>query len=79
MYEVTRSIPLPPKRAGRGKGKTKYPLAAMGVGDSFFAPNVKVQSMYQTAHRHGKDMNRKFTVRQTLEGNVLGVRVWRVK
>lgn len=79
MYEVTGSIPLPKKRVGRKKGTSKYPFAIMGIGDSFFAPNVKLASFRATTYRHAALLGRKYTVRQTLEGNVLGIRVWRVK
>jgi hypothetical protein len=79
MYELTGTIPLPANnKKGRKRG-SKYPFVKMGIGDSFFAPNVKLVSMYQTARKAAKDMNRKHIVRQTLENNVLGVRVWRTK
>ena len=52
-----------------------YPYKEMDVGDSFFVPNGKMQTLSNANWRVGKKLGVKFTARQ-VEG---GVRVWRTQ
>lgn len=73
MIEVQSEIPVPPRKCGP---KPKYPWADMDVGDSFFAL-ATVDSLTSCAHNAlGKGC---YTLRQSTEGGVHGVRVWRLK
>ena len=64
--KIEKGVPVP-------RGRIKYPLKEMEIGDSFFVENVRVAPMgvYNAARRY--DM--KITSRQ--EGN--GYRVWRLE
>ena len=52
-----------------------YPYKEMDVGDSFFVPNGKMQTLSNANWRMGKKLGARFTARQ-VDG---GVRVWRVQ
>lgn len=67
MYAIEKNIPMP---VGRGN----YPFASMQVGDSFFVPRMKAQTLSAAACGYQKKLNMKYTVR-TVDG---GVRVWRI-
>lgn len=56
-----------------GKRAT-YPYKEMSVGDSFFVPEGKMQTISNLNWRSGKALGCKFIARQ-VDG---GVRVWRV-
>jgi len=77
-FEIEKNIPLP-EPLPRGRKGSKYPLADMAVGESFFVPTMKPeekrQSLYQAVSVKGRVMGRKFIVR-IVEG---GVRVWRLE
>lgn len=77
-FEIEKSVPLPPPPM-RGRKSAKYPLADMGVGDSFLVPTMKPeekrQSLYQLVSLKGRSMGRRFVVR-VVDG---GVRVWRTE
>lgn len=90
-YEIEKGIALPEDKRGRypRSGGSKYPLADMSVGDSFFVPypdgkaikNSQGQDALRVAinstankQRH-KQPGRRYTVRP-VDG---GVRCWRVE
>jgi hypothetical protein len=75
---IERGIPMPGAEAKRLPGKTKYPFAAMRVGDSFFVPKRQTNAISATAAPYQQN-GRKFSCRATKEKGVSGVRVWRVK
>jgi hypothetical protein len=58
---------------------SKYPLAKMKVGDSFFVPwrgrNQDDNTMRASISRSGHRMGKKFSIRR-VDG---GCRVWRIK
>lgn len=54
----------------------KYPLKDMEIGDSFFAPGRKSNSVSASIARA---YPKKFTRREVTENGVVGVRVWRIE
>lgn len=54
----------------------KYPLAAMELGDSFFAVGVTARSLHQCMRRHRP---KRYIARKVVEAGVRGIRVWRVE
>lgn len=56
----------------------KWPLADLGVGQSFFAPEAKIKSMSRLASTVRWATGSRFTCKTTIENGTLGVRVWRV-
>ena len=66
---IDKGVALPPARAGR-----KYPFRLMKVGESFFAPGITQDTMCSMVPRkYGK-----WATRVWREGNIGGVRVWRI-
>jgi hypothetical protein len=76
--EIETGIPIPPRRYNRSVKKVvswyQYPWRTLEIGQSFVHPS-SADSVRALASRMGKDLKRKFTVRET----VRGCRVWRVK
>jgi hypothetical protein len=76
MIEIENGIPIPKQKRKR---KTLYPLADLGVGQSFFvacAPERSrklITSLGSSAKNQANKTGRRFTLR-TVEG---GIRVWR--
>jgi hypothetical protein len=76
MIEIENGIPIPKQTRKR---KTLYPLADLGVGQSFFvacAPERSrklTMSLGSSAKHQANKTGRRFTLR-TVEG---GIRVWR--
>jgi hypothetical protein len=72
---IDKEIPLP---SHRGK-PSPYPIAQLQIGDSFFAKDKSVSSMWneivRVKNQFAENDKRSFAVR-TVEG---GVRVWRTK
>ena len=68
---IDKDVPIP------SKGRTKYPLGEMNVGDSFLVNKgaEKTSSLRMTVSIYGKKHNKKFTTRTTPDG----VRVWRIE
>jgi hypothetical protein len=60
-------------------GVRKYPWRSMRVGDSFFAPSVKISGMSANAGRMGLSLDMGFICRTVVEGGVAGVRVFRIR
>jgi hypothetical protein len=75
MIKIDKGLPLPTRKYGSGR-PPKYPWGEMDVGDSFYAPGVRRQSMSGLALRAQKSLPGKKWAVRTVEG---GVRVWRVK
>lgn len=72
-YEIQKNVPMPTLMVGVAP-QAKYPFHLMEVGESFHEPNGQIiQSVRQSAIRHGKLNNKKFMVKK--DGS--GVRVWR--
>lgn len=88
MFEIEKGVPLPDRRAGGPKGKSKYPWASMQVGDSFTAASRgptktgmqnKTQNSLSASARHWalNSGNRTFRVStRIIDENT--VRCWRV-
>lgn len=90
MHSVQKNVPMP-----RFKGtvaRRKYPFEQLEVGDMFFVPAKRTNTLATQASTAGKALERKFTtrlmhMRETLEGwepcdpdhpsAVVGVGVWR--
>lgn len=68
---IEKGIPLPSRQVAR-----KYPFDEMEVGDSFFVTDVSVVLLHAHARRHSP---RRFTCRTVVEGDIKGVRVWRIE
>ena len=73
-YKVTKDAPMPSSTTRHGE--SKYPMATMEVGESFFDPDVtSVGRLRAAAYNAKKNLNRTFTICMQ-DG---GVRCWRVK
>ena len=68
--KIEKGIPLPERK--KGQRSPKYPLRALEVGDSFFAP-IKPAALATHARRESKATGAKFVVRAEDKGS----RVWR--
>lgn len=86
-YEIADSVPVPPVSGrGRGAGGSKYPFAALEIGQSFFVPDSEggkhgaARTMGSAVSIANKryDGQRKFIVRAVSENGTTGARVWRV-
>ncbi len=94
MHEVQSGVPIPKAmRSSTGK-RRKYPFEDMEVGDMFFVPDKKKNTLATHASTTGKALGRKFSTRLTFmkqtddgwvscdpddEDAVRGVGVWRTK
>ena len=56
----------------------KYPWRDLGIGDSFFVPDV-TNSFRSAAGAAGKRLGFQFSCHAVIENEIKGVRVWRVK
>lgn len=74
-FRIDKDVPIPASRIVIGR----YPLDALEIGDSFFAPGVKAQSLSAAANRReGKNFTVR-TVQEQVDGIVVkGARIWRV-
>lgn len=76
-FKIDKGIPLPPR--GANGPRSRYPLADLEVGDSFFAPVVNGQEPRELLRRlsglPATHKPKRFAMR-TVEG---GVRVWRIE
>jgi hypothetical protein len=71
-YKIEKNIPVPPRR-----GKFKYPLGQMKIGDSFFVKQEDSnngQIRFASSYFAKRNKGYLFTVRK-VEG---GFRVWRI-
>lgn len=68
---IEKGIPLPSRQIPK-----KYPFGEMEVGDSFFVSDVSVGLLHAHARRYAPW---RYTCRTVVEGDVKGVRVWRIE
>lgn len=66
MIEIDKSVPMPAKR--------KYPFDRPQVGDSFFVPDMNIDSIQGSIRYASKCFSHRYCAR-SVDG---GVRVWRV-
>ena len=71
MYEVEDGIPMP--ELVRKSNEPKYPWRLMGVGQSFFIPEITAGRLWSQIAQAKKRTGYTFTARN-VDG---GVRVWR--
>ena len=72
-FTVEDGVPIPDKRQpGR---PSKYPFETMEIGQSFFAPGIKVRKVGNAA-RHYRP--KRFRCRTVVENGIRGTRCWRV-
>jgi hypothetical protein len=69
-YAIEKNVPLPPSRR---KGKERFPLNRLEVGESFVVQKHEVFAARNAAHRLNKKTGKVFTSR-AIEN---GYRVWR--
>lgn len=94
MHEVLKNIPVPKTLRNWTPNRRKYPFEQMDVGDMFFVPNKKRNTIATHTSTAGKQLKCKFVTRlchmkeglegwepcePTDEGAVMGVGVWRVE
>jgi hypothetical protein len=74
MIEIEKAVPIPPKC----NVKTKYPCAAMEIGDSFFVPmeDKKRNAFCSSISLRVRSLRPKVFTARAVAG---GVRVWRVE
>ena len=65
-YKIEKNVPFP---------NLTYPFKQMEVGDSFFVPEEKVKSMWQSLWNNRLKLGFSFVTRKEKGG----VRVWRTK
>jgi hypothetical protein len=76
-FKIDKGIPVPDRQGGHGN--SKYPMANMEVGDSFFVPwgedRLRTRSVLSNAVAafHLRNKPKRFTTHRE-EG---GIRVWR--
>lgn len=75
MFEIQKGVPIPPRKRKNGVD-SKYPFAAMDVGDSFFVPGRKPEAFRVSAQRFRPA---RFRPLASVEDGITGVRVWRIK
>ncbi|MCW2286877.1 hypothetical protein M2323_004690 [Rhodoblastus acidophilus] len=73
--KVEKGIAIPESRGGGGK--SKYPWASLGVGDSFFVGGGKIETFYTLCSSASKKHGGKYIVKKWTEKGVEGVRVWK--
>jgi len=77
---IQDNIPIPPSR-GR-KGKSKYPIADLKPGQSFFVPLTESKMLPENICRYLHNMGHRYgfsvSTRILVENRVRGVRVWRL-
>ncbi len=74
--QIQTNIPLPEDHRG---GYYRYKWDEMGIGASFFVPEITIQSLSSAANRAASRLDMKFTCRSVTEDGVEGVRVWRTE
>lgn len=96
MYDIQNGVPVPsPMRSNRtAPRRRRYPFEQMEVGDFFFVPNRKRNTLGNYVSEVGRELDRKYATRLTYmrevqsqwelcepddEGAVLGIGVWRTE
>lgn len=78
-FKIEDNVPIPPARPRSGKKRRHaFPFRELGVGQSFFVPNVTFDdynSVKAAASNHKQRWGGQLTIR-VMDG---GVRVWRKK
>jgi hypothetical protein len=72
-FKIEKNIPVPIKAKNI---EAKYPFMEMEVGDSFFVPNMRKESLSTTICKWRKRRKIKFQFLTAKERN--GVRVWKI-
>lgn len=74
-FEIEKGILVKCQRA-------KYPFGEMDIGDSFFAATAgdekARQRIQSAASHHSRTYDKRFITRHSIEGGVIGLRVWRL-
>jgi hypothetical protein len=71
-YNIDDNVPM------RSPHRSKYPLAVMEIGQSFFVPGKNINGMTSIVAYAQKATGRRFSCRARVEKGLTGVRVWRV-
>ena len=71
-YLVEKGIPVP-----AATPNSRYPFAAMEVGDSFFAAKGRA-TVTGATRRNSKATGRLYRVAEETKDGIAGVRVWRI-
>lgn len=94
MHKIQKNVKVPKALRPRLTSRRKYPFEEMDIGDMFFVPDKKRNTLATHASTVGRDLKRKFTTRllymkqtnghwdpcdATDKGATLGVGVWRVE
>jgi hypothetical protein len=93
MFKVQKNVAMPATVRNPATVKRVYPYHTMDVGDFFFVPNKKKNTLSSHASAAGRKLGRKFNTRLThayldkkenwhiceasREGAVLGIGAWR--
>jgi hypothetical protein len=72
-FEIEDGVPMP--KAQLPGCPPKYPFDTMEIGQSFFAPGMKVKKVGNAA-RHYKP--KRFRCRSVIENGIRGTRCWRI-
>lgn len=80
LYPINDGIPIPPPAyASHGhSSRKKYPVAELGVGQSFFVPDGNPNAFNGAVWYHVQK-GKAFAVRTVVENGREGIRVWRVE
>lgn len=82
--EIDKGVHLPEsklhfaKKHGSGR-PSKYPWSRMEVGDSFFVKLGNISTLGSMCHTQKRYGVGTFVARERMEGDCIGVRVWRVE
>lgn len=71
MFTIEKNIPIPNSRSNR----PQLPFDQMEVGDSFLAPDLSKNRVYNAANEYRLKTGKRFLVR-AVEG---GTRCWRIE
>lgn len=75
-FKIETGIPLPKTR----RATMRYPYEALSIGDSFFVPDGKMNTIRcDITRRHHLLKPMRFTASSATEDGVSGVRVWRTQ
>lgn len=74
--KIDKDVPMP---ANAGSKSHVYPFQNMEVGDSFFAAGKTGDQLTNAAAHYRKRNSWGFSCRNTVENEVKGARIWRIK
>ena len=78
--KIDLDVPLPP--VNTSKGYSKYPIANLSVGASFFVPATQfktVRSLRVYLAGRARLLNMQLAFRDRTEDGQPGIRIWRIK